>query len=773
MKLTFLSVLLLLGFVGLSFSTVLSVTHNSPENGLNTTATTIEFNYTGVSDSDLTFTSCDIFIDDVLNTTTLLVANGTQTNFTIEGFAEGNHNDTIQCTDSAATPVNSSTDIFTVDATVPVTTLNSPEVDLNTSSGNIEFNFTTVDNLATTMNCSLFIDDVLNTTNSSVSNDTLTNFSITGVNESNHNWTVQCTDNAGNSANASEVRNFTIDSTAPVVTLDLPSEADLSAATSKIFNFTATDNNASTMNCSLFIDDVLNTTNDSVSNNTGTQFSISGLADGNHNWTVQCADTVQNTANASEVRNFTIDSTAPNQSNASTTNGTSTIFTLSSLSQGRYNWLVQCADTVQNTANSSARNFTVDTTAPTVSLVSPVNLTNTTNTTVYLSFNQTDNLYTATNCSLFVNDAYNQSNASTANATTTTFTLSSLSDGHYKWLVQCADPAGNKANSSARNFTVDTTSPVVNLLAPTNALSNDNTTWYFTFNTTDDLSPTMNCSLYVNSVLNQTNSSVANDTNTVFTVSSLPSAAYNWSVGCTDDVSYTTNSSNRSFTVTLATSSNSGGGSNNNNNAAPLLSLNLNPSCTQNTLTVRSNGDEISNARVTIIDQNGAPVFAGLSDSNGQVQFQGCGFTVDVSASKSGYQSTDLTQSLLNCGVCTPPTPVPPTTPPSVEQNQTSVNTTNETIQPPVTNETNQSTTPVQPSLTAPPSGSVGQAVTVSTDCSTCTIQVKGPDGKFKNYTPDSTGKVVLPLSVAGGYQLSLLGPDGTTLKTLNVNAAS
>ncbi|MBI5046237.1 hypothetical protein HZC07_00710, partial [Candidatus Micrarchaeota archaeon] len=170
---------------------------------------------------------------------------------------------------------------FTVDTTAPATTLNAPEPDLNTSSGNIEFNFTSLDNVSTTLSCDLFIDDILNTTNSSVSNATLTSFDVSGIPEGQHNWTVGCNDSVGNLANATNSpRNFTIDLTSPVVSLISPANATSTTNTSLNFTFNVTDDLSPILNCSLYINDTLNQTNESVLNDTNTLFSVSGFAVG-------------------------------------------------------------------------------------------------------------------------------------------------------------------------------------------------------------------------------------------------------------------------------------------------------------------------------------------------------------------------------------------------------------------------------------------------------------------------------------------------------------
>ncbi|MBI5697005.1 MAG: hypothetical protein HZC29_00565, partial [Thaumarchaeota archaeon] len=146
--------------------------------------------------------------------------------------------------------------------------------------------------------------------------------------------------------------------------------------------------------------------------------------------------------------------------------------------------------------------------------------------------------------------------------------------------------------------------------------------------------------------------------------------------------------------------------------------------------------------------------------------------TVDIFATNSGFSSADGTRTLLSCTVCNPQIPVaePSTNSSTGQENQTTEqNSTNETNV--TTNQSNNETTIPSFSLIVPPTTIVGQNVTFNTGCPTCTLQVKGPDGKVILLTPDSVGKFTLPLALAGGYQVSLLS-NGTVLKTLNLNAA-
>ncbi|MBI5047115.1 hypothetical protein HZC07_05305, partial [Candidatus Micrarchaeota archaeon] len=437
---------------------------------------------------------------------------------------------------------------------------------------------------------------------------------LTGYNESrfvlykyNGSWSLlnNSPDTAANEISLSSVSSFSIfgilqnnDSTAPTVTLISPVNNTNTSNATLFFTFNATDNLDSTLNCSLFVDNVYN------------------------------------------------------QSNPSTTHGTTTTFSSVPIPEGSHNWSVNCADSLENQGNSSVRNFIVDQTSPIVSLISPVNNTNTTNTTIYLNFNETDNLFSNTNCSLFVNNIYNQSNSSTLNATTTTFTLSSLSDGNYNWTVQCADSAGNVANSSARNFTLDTTGPTVTLISPANTTSTTNTSLNFTFNATDAVSTFMNCSLYINNILNATNSSVSNATNTTFNLTGLSVGSYNWTVGCTDNLNNGANSSTSLFTIASSTLPSNGDGKN--NRPVPSLSVDLSSSCTQNSITVSSSGS-ISGASVEVVDSSGSPVASGTTDSSGHFTFSGCGFGVNVYATKSGYLPGDVSSTLVSCSCLLPP----------------------------------------------------------------------------------------------------------------------
>lgn len=133
------------------------------------------------------------------------------------------------------------------------------------------------------------------------------------------------------------------DTTSLVVALNSPTLGFSTSNTSIVFNFTATDDSAATVNCSLFIDGALNQTNAATANNTATLFTVSGIAQGNHSWNMSCIDAANRTGTSAR-RTFTVNTVNPslivsavsnavssNVSFSANANGTGTAITYVSL----------------------------------------------------------------------------------------------------------------------------------------------------------------------------------------------------------------------------------------------------------------------------------------------------------------------------------------------------------------------------------------------------------------------------------------------------------
>ncbi|MCX8194128.1 MAG: hypothetical protein N3G19_02075, partial [Candidatus Pacearchaeota archaeon] len=180
---------------------------------------------------------------------------------------------------------------------------------------NLTFNATVTDD-KNLVNCSLWHNYTgtwhLNQTQTVTGTSNVTNFSLNNLTNKTFVWNVQCYDNASQSAFAAANRtlklNWTAPNTAPKITLNQPANNTQFNNTQNInFNFTVIDDLNITLNCSIYLDNVLNQTNNSVQNNTLTNFLINGISYGSHNWSVNCSD--GELWNVSETRWFSINDT--------------------------------------------------------------------------------------------------------------------------------------------------------------------------------------------------------------------------------------------------------------------------------------------------------------------------------------------------------------------------------------------------------------------------------------------------------------------------------
>jgi parallel beta-helix repeat protein len=516
-------------------------------------------------------------------------ANETYTTPVNRTYADGNYNLTVWSNDTAG-HLSTAFVNFSVDTVVPIVTLSTPANTSIFNVSNMTFNFTATDNLAATMNCSLYIDGAFNRSNASTANNTLTNITLANIPDGNHTWSVRCADTA-NGIGVSETRVFLTDTTAPVVALNAPANLSFFNQSSVLLNFTPGDNLFPQLNCSLYIDGALNSTNASATNGTLTTFPAS-LAEGNHSWYARCIDGANNTG-TSETRNLTVDLTPPalefipytdvsgiivsrswfafhitatdlNLDNMTyyVFNSTGPLFNLTNyaanLIDATFNWTVPdgtyyfnatAYDKARNVNTTETRNITLDTLGPAITLNSPANNSASNASTVVFNFTATDAVFTTLNCSLYLDGAYNQSNNATANNTATWFTVTNIATGNHNWSVRCTDGANNTNTSQTRLFRTDPIAPNVTLNSPGNASIFNASTVVFSFTALDNLDTTLNCSLVMDGSVAQTNSSTQNGTATLFTLPGLGNTNHQWSVQCTDSANNTNASETRSFFV--------------------------------------------------------------------------------------------------------------------------------------------------------------------------------------------------------------------------------
>ncbi len=145
------------------------------------------------------------------------ISSGVESSFNIN-LTNGTFAWNVLCNNSYGYAVfNRGNYTISVDGIEPGITLNTP-VDGFNSSGTVRFNWTAIDNLGFNMSCNLTIAGVVNVSGILSLNGTPANVTVTNFNEGTYNWNVTCLDNVTN-VNTSLTQTFTIDKTAPVVTL--------------------------------------------------------------------------------------------------------------------------------------------------------------------------------------------------------------------------------------------------------------------------------------------------------------------------------------------------------------------------------------------------------------------------------------------------------------------------------------------------------------------------------------------------------------------------
>ena len=412
-------------------------------------------------------------------------------------------------------------------------------------------------------------------------------FPTGALSEGPHTFTVTASDSVAAADPTPPSRTWTVDTTNPTVNITSPAaNGTFSASASPSFTFSANDANLDTVQCSVDGGGFSNCTS---------PFSPSALGDGSHTLQVQVTDKAGNSASAS--RSLTVDTTDPTASITSgPANGSyaasaspSFGFTASDsnldtvqckvdgggfsnctspfapgpLNDGSHTVVLQATDNAGNQASDS-RTWTVDTTPPSVNITSGP-AANAFSATASPSFG-----FTATDANLDTVEC--QVDSGGFSACTSPYAPGPLTDGSHTIEVQATDKAGNPA-SVTRTWTVDTTSPVVNITSgpAANAFS-ATASPSFGFTATDTNLDTVQCKLDTGSYANCTTpyapGSLADGSHTIVIqatdkAGNQASAARTWSVDTTPPT--TTDNAPTGFwkqavTVTLSPGDGTGSG---------------------------------------------------------------------------------------------------------------------------------------------------------------------------------------------------------------------
>ena len=246
------------------------------------------------------------------------------------------------------------------------------------------------------------------------------------------------------------------------VTINSPANNTNTSVTTPAINFTIIDNNQTTINYTVFLGD-----------GTGSNFvNVTGTG---------------------------------NQAN----NNTPTVYTFSALPNGTVTVYVQAINSTGVTKNSSYLTLTIDDTPPSsVNIISPQNGASLTNSTPLFIVNATDNVFAnGLNFSIFNDSGSMLGSALGANSTNINFSISALSNGTTEVFLRVRDPAGNEANSSRINLTINYVLSSASIISPVSGADLSSTTPQFTLYAGDTISTSsMNFSLFKSSgqLLNST-----------------------------------------------------------------------------------------------------------------------------------------------------------------------------------------------------------------------------------------------------------------------------
>ena len=149
-------------------------------------------------------------------------------------------------------------------------------------------------------------------------------------------------------------------------------------------------------------------------------------------------------------------------SNVTITGNTS----MSSLSEGSHSLIVHANNTIGHMGSSATIWFTVDTTSPSITIISPSNSTYTED-SFWLNF-------TVDAPTTWISYSLDGQNNVTISSNTS---MSSLSDGSHWIVIYARDSAGNERISTPIWFTVDTTSPSITIISPSNSTYTEDSFW--------------------------------------------------------------------------------------------------------------------------------------------------------------------------------------------------------------------------------------------------------------------------------------------------------
>jgi hypothetical protein len=528
-------------------------------------------------------TQADLYLNGVLNQTDTGVVKGATNGFTVDDLTQGIYVWTVNVTNNGGLTSQAVPRTFYVEFTAPTLNVTFPPDGYFSNLSTVTFNFTTTDLMDSVMTCKIRINDVDVVTGISANNNTPKLQTVNNLKNGLNYWNITCQNDAGNS-NTSTTRMMNV-SAPPTVTLNNPANNTFQKTENITLYYTPTSS-VNLSNCSLIINGIRNQTNTTPTVGVQNNFKLYNILDGTYTWSINCTDNTSTTG-ASAQRTFNIDRGLPSivlttPDVDATVYGATTLFNFTvsdaidpsltcsltidgavnkshivslngqwvnvsvAVAEGNHNWSITCLDHALNSNTSETRNFT-QVGAPTIIMVYPTQ-------NAYLNYTNNINLTyipnsgnTLVNATLYINGVYNQTINNPNNGVENNFILN-FTNGVYTWRILIYDSVGMNGTSSTNTFSIDTVSPVIGIISPTNGQTVNLNNVSFRFNVTDNLLAATTCNITVNDVLEWSNISVSNGS-TITRYKVLSDGNYNWSIICADNARNTNATYLINFTV--------------------------------------------------------------------------------------------------------------------------------------------------------------------------------------------------------------------------------
>ena len=228
------------------------------------------------------------------NYTDNTLLNNTSVNRTVEGLIEGIYVWGVYCNDSANNldwGVNRTVSVVTPDTTAPTINPVFSPTNLIYSTSTIFFNATADESIDTWI------------VNWNGTNTTLASInSSLEVEDGNHNLLFYGNDSSGNTGENNTIY-FMVDTAVPVVTLVSPLNNSGSTSGNVTFIYNVTDASSIT-NCSLILNETTNETDTSITKDISQEFTLNNLIIGQHNWSVNCTDSISASNEGESISNY-------------------------------------------------------------------------------------------------------------------------------------------------------------------------------------------------------------------------------------------------------------------------------------------------------------------------------------------------------------------------------------------------------------------------------------------------------------------------------------